>query len=120
MSNRVRYSFATDSTRINVSSRSFLVRQKNMGYGTPSMTEWIVYSVANPRGTTRYVPSANSSVAIDALNLMSAEAKIRTRDASSSPSSLLSKIRNELSGCSGETGVAVTRKCSGMMKEFLT
>ena len=77
------------------------------------MTEWIVYSVANPRGTTRYVPSANNSVAIDALNRMSAEAKIMTRDDSSSPSSLLSKMRNELSGCSGEMGVAVTLKCLG-------
>ena len=57
------------------------------------MTECIVYSVANPRGTTRYVPSANSSDAIDALNLMTAEAKIRIRDSTFSPFLLLSRLR---------------------------
>ena len=66
----------------------------------------------------RYVPSAKSSVAIEALNFMSAEANIRIRDGASFSYSLLSNSKNVLSGCSGETGVAVTLKCCGMTSSF--
>ena len=66
------------------------------------------------------MPSAKSSVANDALNNMSADAKMRMREGASCSCSLLSNSKNELSGCSGDTGVEVTLKLSGMTSSLVS
>ena len=72
--------------------------------------------VSRTRVTQHDMFRRQSSVAIDALKRMSAEAKIRILDGAFSSFSLLSKSRNELSGFSGDTGVAGTLKWSGMTR----
>ena len=96
-----------------VSSFSFPMRQKNTGKDTQSTTVCIVYNVANPEVTTRYVPSANSTVARAAFSRMSADAKMRIRQPAED-SAFLSKMRNVSSGCSTERCLMVLLKTSGI------